>query len=273
MVLILRRFRSTNEGDPSVAPAEQSHSSMIAPPEIIEEARLLAPVVCDVVHSVGGTLRAGMSTAHVAEKLAEALRERDIEPAMLGYNGYPHPVSISVNNEVVHGFPSERRLVDGDFVTVQITGKKNRAFAGLGWTFVVGGEEHSSGLYRSGETAIREMIDIIGPSTRIGTIGACCQARIEGDGYSVVSEYCGYGMGEKMIQGPQIPCFGREGIGMRVKPGMLLNLHVIANEGESEIEVLDDGWTTVTRDSKKSVLFTAMVLVQESGSSLLTPLP
>jgi methionyl aminopeptidase len=193
---------------------------------------------------------------------------------MKGFHGYPASASVSVNEQVLHAIPSEkRRLTNGDLVTIQLSGKTGTAFGAIGWTFPVGElSADAKRLHDAGIAALESAIAKVRPGVRTGDIGAAIQAGVEDAKFSVVRDYVGYTVGAEMIQGPQIPGYGLAGAGAHLKEGTVLNIHVIAKQGNYQVMAQEDGWTVTGAPGELSVLFTAMVLITDDGKRVLTPL-
>jgi len=274
LLLVLKRRRALSPhgqsgliGDRTRVIATQSDATLNT------EMKRVAPLLSSVVENVGRGLRPGMTTLEVHDRVMADLRALDLEPAMLGYHGYPAGAAVSVNEQVVHALPGARRLQAGDVVTIDTSGASSKAFAGQAWTFPVGGcDEEAQALLNASKRALRAALSVAKVGSRIGDIGAAIQREIEAAGFTVVRDYVGYAIGRERMMGPQIPCFGRPGLGMRLRVGQVLNLYVIAKVGTHALTVEDDGWTTRSTDGGRSVVVTAMVAVGESGSDSLSAL-
>jgi methionyl aminopeptidase len=192
---------------------------------------------------------------------------------MLGYRGFPAAVAVSLDDEVLHGVPSERRIQAGQLVKIQVGGRTRRGSADQGWTFPVGAvSDEKERLCRAAVHALREVVTSLRAGTRTGDVGATIQGTLEAAGFSAVRDYVGYGIGERPMQDPQLPCFGVRGRGVRIAEGTLLHVHVIAAAGGYEVATGADGWTVSTKDGRPSALVTAVVRVTATGCDVLTPL-
>jgi methionyl aminopeptidase len=259
--------------DAKPAPSADTIRRRELPADVVnQEAARIGKLIADAVAEAGRGLEPGMTTKQVADHVFEHL-PRDIEPAMLGFNGFPAAVSVSVNEQVLHGIPSaQKRLIQGDLVTIQFSGRSTTAFGAVGWTFPVGEmSAEAKRLHDAGFAALDDAIARVVPDVRTGDIGAAIQSRIESAGFAVVRDYVGYTMGAELIQPPQIPCYGQAAAGPRLRAGTVLNLHVIAKQGDFRVKVQDDGWTVTGAPGELSVLFTAMVLITGEGHEVLTP--
>lgn len=245
----------------------------ITAPSVQEEARVMGPRLARIVDDIGRSLRAGETTGDVERRLASAITAEGWTLAMKGYSGFPASCAISVNEEILHGIPGARPLRDGDLVKIQVTARGRKTFAAVGWTFPVGSiDEDARRLHSAGVEALRDAIAVARPGVRVGTLGAAIQGRIEASGFSVVRDYVGYTMGELQLAEPQLPGFGRDGTGRRLNEPLILNLHVIAKQGGFEVEQSSDEWTVVAAPRERSVLFTAMVLLEGGDGVVLTPM-
>lgn len=239
---------------------------------ILEESRRLAPVLTEILSVAGQRVVPGATTLEVANALFRECRRRDLEPAMLGYRGFPSPAAISVNDEIVHGLPSSRVLEPADLVKVEFGVVSGTAFASQSWTFAVDRvTPHDEVMLVAGRRALAAAVSVVSPEHRLGDIGAAIQDVVEGAGLSVVRAFVGYGMGKLRIQGPQIDGVGMAGRGARLRPGMILNLHVIIKHGSPEVQIAGNRWTALAEDGRRGALFTSMVEVTSHGHAELTP--
>jgi methionyl aminopeptidase len=229
-------------------------------------------VVHDVLDELARATQPGVSTAELDALARARTRERGAAPAFLGYHGFPAAVCVSVNDEVVHGIPSRRRvLAEGDVVGLDF-GVVLRGFYGdSARTVAVGRASPAAArLLEAARDALAAAIAAAVPGNRVGDIGAAVQALVEARGYSVVREFVGHGIGRRLHEPPQVPNFGRAGTGAVLRPGMVLALEPMVNAGLPEVEILDDGWTAVTADGQLSAHFEHTVAVMENGPEILT---
>lgn len=224
-----------------------------------------------VLDEVERQVRPGVTTAHL-----DALARRMIEaggaiPAFLGYHGFPASLCTSVNEEIVHGIPSGRVLKDGDIVSIDCGLVLNGFFADSAITAKVG--EVSADALRLldvTQEALRAGIGEVRAGNRLGTLSATIQHVAESQGFSVVREYTGHGIGRSMHEPPQVPNFGERDTGMRLKPGMVLAVEPMINIGTWKTKTLRDGWTVVTEDGSLSAHFEHTIAVTENGPLVLT---
>ncbi len=235
----------------------------------IREASL---VVHDVLQEVIAAVAPGVTTLDlngIAERGAGA---RGAQPAFKGYHGYPAVICVSVNDEVVHGIPSAKRLLKrGDIVGLDFGVAYNGFYGDSAYTVAVG--EPSPEAQRLLETtreALALAIAAARPEARLGDLGYAVQAFVESRGYSVVRDFVGHGIGRRLHEAPQVPNYGAPGTGMRLRPGMVLALEPMVNTGKPQVRTLEDGWTAVTVDGSLSAHFEHTIAVTEDGPEILS---
>jgi len=229
-------------------------------------------VVRAVLDEVAAAAVAGVSTAGL-DRLAEArTRELGAVPAFKGYLGYPASVCISVNDEVVHGIPSESRILrDGDLVGLDFGAILGGFHADAAETVLVGrGSPEAERLVAATRQALAAGVASALPGGRLGDIGAAVQRSAEASGFSVVREFVGHGIGRKLHEPPQVPNFGQPGTGAWMRPGLVLAIEPMVNAGLPGVRTLEDGWTAVTEDGSLSAHFEHTVAVTEAGPEILT---
>jgi methionyl aminopeptidase len=201
----------------------------------------------------------------------ERIHKEGAKPAFLGYRGYPATLCISVNEEVVHGIPGERKLKDGDIVGLDLGCVVDGFYGDAARTVGVGKvSEQARRLMRVTEEALRAGIATCHPGNRVGDIGHAVQTHAEGQGYSVVREFVGHGIGTRLHEEPQVPNYGPPGRRERLVPGMCLAIEPMVNVGGSAVRVLEDGWTAVTVDGSLSAHFELSVAVTAEGPWILS---
>jgi methionyl aminopeptidase len=231
---------------------------------------------CLVVHDVLDELAAaavpGVTTAELDRLARTRARARGAEPAFLGYHGYPASLCVSVNEEVVHGIPSEGRVLeDGDVVGLDFGVVLAGWFGDSARTVAVGRvSSEAARLLEVTREALERAIAAAVPTGRVGDLGAAVQAHVEPRGYSVVRDFVGHGIGRRLHEPPQLPNFGARGTGPALRPGMILAIEPMVNAGGYEVETLEDGWTAVTVDGSLSAHFEHTVAVTEDGPEILT---
>ena len=244
---------------------------------------LKSPSEIDLLRRAGGLvgrffeevkpmIRAGVTTLDLEECAVAYLDRNSVKGAFKGYMGYPANLCTSVNEEVVHGIPSRKRVLrDGDIVSIDF-GVFYEGFCGdAARTFPVGKIEGVlERLISTTRTSLEKGIDVCRVGNRLGDLSSTIQNVVESDGFSVVRDFVGHGIGRKMHEEPQVPNFGVPGTGIRLLAGMVLAIEPMVNEGGWGVEILDDGWTVLTRDRKRSAHFEHMVAITKDGPEILT---
>jgi methionyl aminopeptidase len=216
----------------------------------------------------------GVTTLALDELAESLIREAGAVPNFKGYQGYPSTLCTSVNDQVIHGRPNKRSLIQGDVLTVDVGLVRNGFHVDRATTIIVGGEAAADSkvvkFLATGREALEHAINEVMPHKHVGDISAAMQEVVERAGYSVIREFTGHGVGTKLHMEPTIPCFGQRGRGSRLEVGMTLAVEVMMNMGSSKIKTLKDGWTTVTQDGSLSAQFEHTVAVTEDGCAILT---
>ncbi|MGA7521011.1 MAG: type I methionyl aminopeptidase [Acidobacteriaceae bacterium] len=245
----------------------------IRTPQEIEKMRRSGQVVREVLEHVRGAVKPGASTLDLEQAAAEKIRELGATPAFKGYRGYPCVLCTSINNEVVHGIPSgERKLHDGDLVSIDTGVVLNGYYGDSAITVAVGSKVgvKAQKLLDVTAASLQSAIRVVKPGSTLGDVGAAVQETVEAEGFSVVRDFVGHGIGTKLHEDPQVPNFGERGQGMALKAGMVLAIEPMVNAGRPGVEVLKDGWTTVTKDGSWSAHFEHTVAVTKDGALVLT---
>ena len=229
-------------------------------------------IVAQVLGELRQLVRPGVSTGELDEHAEARIRELGGEPAFKGYRGFPASVCASLNEEVVHGIPSpDRKIAPGDVVSMDL-GVKLEGFYGDSATTVAvdPADQEVERLLRVTEESLQRAIDQCRPGKRVGDISHAVQVHVEAAGFSIVRDFVGHGIGSVLHEDLQVPNFGRPGIGQRLRAGMVLAIEPMVNMGTHEVEVLDDGWTAVTRDRRPSAHFEHSVAITEEGPWVLS---
>lgn len=247
---------------------------IVKSPLEIEAMRRAGAVVGQFFEEVCPMVRAGVSTRDLDDFSIEFIsRRKGVKAAFKGYHGYPANLCVSLNEEVVHGIPNPNRVLqDGDIVSIDF-GVFVDGFCGdSARTFSVGEiDPVAVRLLESTERSLRLAIENgVREGNRVGDISRVVQETVEADGFSVVRDFVGHGIGRKMHEEPQVPNFGTRGTGPRLLAGMVVAIEPMINEGTYEVEVLDDGWTVVTLDRKRSAHFEHTVAVTKDGYRILS---
>ncbi len=230
---------------------------------------------CRIVHAVldelAGAAVAGVTTLELDALAQTRTRALGAVPAFLGYHGYPASLCISVNDEVVHGIPSPTRtLAEGDVVGLDFGVVLDGWYGDAARTVAVGRvAPQAARLLQVGEEALRRAIRAVRPGGTTGDIGAAVQGYVEAEGFSVVREFVGHGIGRRLHEPPHVPNFGEAGTGERLRPGTVIAIEPMVNAGAPDVEQLEDGWTAVTADGSLSSHFEHTVAVTENGPVVL----
>jgi methionyl aminopeptidase len=229
--------------------------------------RLVASVLAELATLVAP----GVTTEDVDREAERRLRDAGAEPAFKGYHGYPATICASVNEQVVHGIPTSRALVEGDILSVDLGARLDGYFGDSAVTLPVGRvSPDARRLLQVTEEALYRGIAAVRPGARVSDIGAAVQQHVEAEGFSVVREFVGHGIGTKLHEEPQIPNYGHAGRGPRLAEGMVLAIEPMVNLGKAAVKVLPDGWTAVTKDGSLSAHFEHTVVVTGEGCRILT---
>lgn len=221
-------------------------------------------------HTLDG-VRIGVTTEQLDQAATEWILQHGGIPSFKGYRGYPKHICVSVNEEVVHGVPGTRQLREGDVVSVDLGVLKDGWFSDLAASVIIGrGSSQNVSLVTTTQEALSRGIKQARSGKRIGDIAYAIQSFVEDQGFSVVREYIGHGIGRSMHEDPQVPNYGRPGEGVQLKPGMIICIEPMVNVGRPEVEVLADGWTAVTKDRKCSAHFEHTVLITNGDPEILT---
>jgi methionyl aminopeptidase len=247
---------------------------IIKSPEEIEKIRRAGQIVAQVLLKIKDYIAPGVSTLKLDQLAEKWIREAGALPAFKGYLGYTATLCTSINEEVVHGIPSsERILKEGDILGIDCGAIVEGYYGDAAFTFPVGEvSESTRHLLKVGEESLKVGISQMTCDKRLNDIGAAIQQHVESQGYSVVRDYVGHGVGTQLHEEPQVPNYGTPNTGFRLKPGMVFAIEPMVNEGTHEVELLSDGWTVITKDRKLSAHFEHTVAVTEKGPEVLTVL-
>lgn len=216
-------------------------------------------------------VKAGTKTGELDEMARKEILKEGGEPAFKDYKGFPGNICTSVNEVIVHGIPSKRALEDGDIIAIDVGVKFKGYFADAAMTFAVGDiSGEAERLIEVTKNALYAGIDNARPGNRLSDISSSIQQVVESSGYSVVRAFVGHGIGAKIHEEPEIPNFGKPGTGPKLERGMVLAIEPMVNMGAFDIEILDDGWTAVTKDRKLSAHFEHTVVIRDDDAEVLT---
>lgn len=213
----------------------------------------------------------GITTAELDRIAEDYIRSQGAVPSFKGYNGFPASICASTNEELVHGFPGPRKLKEGDIISIDVGAEFQGYHGDSAWTYGVGSiSSEAQRLLDVTEASLYAGLDLVRPDVRLFTVSHAIQKVIESAGFSVVREYVGHGVGAKLHEEPQIPNYGIEGRGPRLKPGMTLAIEPMVVAGERYVKTLADNWTVVTVDGSLCAHFEHTVAVTEDGHEILT---
>ncbi len=240
-------------------------------PEEIEKLKASNGIVAGILSELREIIRPGITTIELDRYSEELALRKGAKPAFKGYMGYPFSLCVSVNNEVVHGMPSDRALKEGDIVSLDFGVCYNKYYGDSAITISVGKvSDVAKRLIGTTRKALYSGIEEARAGNRLGDISAVIQEQVEAAGFSVVRDFVGHGIGKSLHEDPQIPNFGVRGRGIKLKPGMVFAVEPMVNEGTYKIRVLNDGWTAVTSDGKLSAHFEHSLAITENGPVILS---
>ena len=228
-------------------------------------------IVGEILESIKGMIQPGITTKEIELFADGRIKALGGKPAFKGYRGYPASICTSVNEEVVHGIPSSRKLMEGDIVSIDLGVYFDGFYGDAAATFPVGAiDEATAVLLRITKEALDLGIENAVEGKRVNDISHAIQSHVEKNGFSVVRTFVGHGIGRELHEEPQVPNYGAPGRGPRLKEGMTLAIEPMVNAGTFEVRVLGDGWTAVTTDGKKSAHFEHTVLITSGKPKILT---
>jgi methionyl aminopeptidase len=237
----------------------------------IEKLARVNALVARVLRELAAAVKPGVTTKQLDALAEQRLIEAGAEPAFKGYHGYPATICASVNEEVVHGIPSNRALVGGDIISIDMGAKLDGFYGDSAVTVPVGRvTPEAERLLAVTKTALERAVAAVRAGARVSDIGAAVQSYVEAHGFSVVREFVGHGIGTSLHEEPQIPNYGTAGRGPRLQEGMALAIEPMVNAGKPAVKVLEDGWTAVTKDRGLSAHFEHTVVVTGDGCRVLT---
>lgn len=232
-----------------------------------ESSLLVGRTLAEVAKHIGP----GVTTAALDRIAEEFIRDHGAVPGFKGLYGCPSTLLISVNDQVVHGLPGERELRDGDIASVDCGVLMNELYGDSAYTFAIGEvDDKVRKLLRVTQECLEKGIEAAVDGNRTGDIGFAIQQHAEANGYGVVRELVGHGLGRKLHEAPEVPNYGRRGHGVKLRTGMVLAIEPMINMGTKEVKQLPDGWTIVTRDGKPSAHFEHNVAVRPGKAEVLS---
>jgi len=247
----------------------------IKTPEEVEKMRIAGRLAAEVLRMIRPHVQPGITTGELDRICHDYIvNVQQAVPAPLNYKGFPRSICTSVNYQVCHGIPGDKKLKKGDIVNIDITVIKDGFHGDTSKMFYIGEPSiQAKRLVQITHECMLKGIAMVRPGTRLGDIGHAIQQHAEAHGFSVVREYCGHGIGREFHEDPQVLHYGQPGTGMVLKPGMTFTIEPMINAGKREVKLLPDNWTVVTRDHSLSAQWEHTVLVTDKGHEVLTLVP
>lgn len=237
----------------------------------IEKMRKAGKITGGALVAAGEAIRPGMTTRELDSIIRKYIESHGAKPSFLGYGGFPGSACISVNDEVIHGIPGGRKIEEGDIVSVDVGAYIGGYHGDSCKTFAVGKvSEEVAALLKSTEESLYIAIEMAKPGVRLGDIGAAIAKHNEDNGFSVVREFVGHGVGKELHEDPEVPNYGKAGHGLRLQPGMVIAIEPMINMGTKEIKTMPDHWTVKTIDGKPSAHFEHTIAITQDGCVILT---
>jgi len=247
---------------------------IIKSPEEIKKMRQACRMVATVLEELKSFLRGGLSTKEIEKYIENLILKMGGIPAFKGYRGYPASACISINEQVVHGIPSEKIFIkEGDIVSIDVGVLYDGFYGDAAYTYPVGKVSNKAEkLLSVTKEALKKGINRAKHTARVGDISSAIQRYVEENKFSVVRAFVGHGIGRALHEDPQIPNFGREGTGPKLRAGMTIAIEPMVNAGTHEVTILSDGWTAVTKDGELSAHFEHTIAITENEPEILTKL-
>jgi len=247
----------------------------IKTPEEVEKMRIAGRLAAEVLRMIRPHVQPGVTTDELDRICHDYIvNVQQAIPAPLNYKGFPRSICTSVNHQVCHGIPGDKKLKKGDIVNIDITVIKDGYHGDTSKMFYIGEPSiQAKRLVQITHACMLKGIATVRPGTRLGDIGHAIQQHAEAHGFSVVREYCGHGIGREFHEDPQVLHYGQPGTGMQLATGMTFTIEPMINAGKREVKLLPDNWTVVTRDHSLSAQWEHTVLVTDKGHEVLTLAP
>ncbi len=244
---------------------------IVKTPEQIEKMAKAGKILADLHKEIAKMIKPGITTKEIDRFVERYLEERGASAEQKGYQGYPFAICASVNDEICHGFPRNEKLKDGDIVTIDMVVNLDGWLADSAWSYGVGNiSKESQKLLDVTKKALYLGIEQAKVGNRLGDIGHAIQSFVEGEGYSIVRDFIGHGIGRSMHEDPQVLHYGTKGRGARLIEGMVITIEPMVNTGSYKIRILDDGWTAKTIDGGLSAQYEHTLAITKNGPLVLT---
>ena len=239
--------------------------------ESFEKTKIAGSIAAGALDEINNLIRPGISTSEIDKVCYEYINDHKAYSAPLFYRGYPKSCCTSANHIVCHGIPSEKVLKVGDIINVDVTAVKDGWHGDTSRMFIVGDcSIKAKKLIKTTYEAMMESIKIIRPNIKIGNIGNAIQKKVEANGFSVVRDFCGHGIGKHFHESPNVLHYGEKDSGELLKEGMIFTVEPMINSGQFETKTLKDGWTAVTKDKSLSAQFEHTIGVTKQGYEIFT---
>lgn len=239
--------------------------------EQIEKMKVAGEILADVHKGIRKMIKPGITTMEIDNYVEEVLKEKGATAEQKGYNGYEYATCASINDEICHGFPRNEVLKDGDIVTIDMVINYDGWLSDSAWSYAVGNiSDEAKKLMEVTKEALYLGIEQAKAGNRLGDIGHAIQSYVESNGYSVVKDFVGHGIGQNMHEDPQVLHYGRPGRGMRLQEGMTLTIEPMINIGGYQATMDDNGWTARTLDGSLSAQYEHTLAITKDGAIILT---
>lgn len=237
----------------------------------IAKMKVSGRIVYDTLSEVEKHIQAGITTKELDQIARNYILSQGAKPSFLNYNGYPASICASINEVVIHGIPSSRKLKDGDIISIDVGAVKDGYHGDAARTFAVGNvDSEAKRLIDVTKQSFFEGLKFARHGERLGSVQAAIQKYVESSGFGIVRNYCGHGIGKEMHESPEIPNYGTEGRGIRLVKGMTIAVEPMVTYGSYATTVLNDGWTVVTLDGSLSAHYENTILITDGEPELLT---
>ena len=237
----------------------------------IEKMRKAGGILANCHKEISKIIKPGITTLEIDEFVEKFLKEQGATPEQKGYEGYPFATCASVNDEICHGFPRKESLKDGDIVTIDMVVNLDGWLADSAWSYAVGNiSDEAKKLLKVTKESLYKGIEKAVIGNRLGDISHAVQSHVESQGFSVVRDFVGHGIGRSMHEDPQVPHFGRPGRGLRLVEGMVLTIEPMVNVGKYYCQIDDNEWTARTIDGKLSAQYEHTIAITKDGPIIIT---
>ncbi|MCD6163100.1 MAG: type I methionyl aminopeptidase [candidate division Zixibacteria bacterium] len=237
----------------------------------IKKIRASGSIVAQTIKLLFENIKPGITTAELDKMAEDFIRSKKAVPSFKGYNGFPASICASIDDEVVHGIPGSRVLEEGQVIGIDVGAYKDGYHGDSAWTITVGKvSDEAKKQIKVGEECLWRGIEQARVGNQLGDIGHAIQAHAEKNGYSVVRDLVGHGVGRKLHEDPQVPHYGKQHTGLTLRSGLVIAIEPMINDGVYQVKLLNDNWTIVTADGKRSVHFEHTIAVSENGPVILT---